>query len=156
MSKARANCLLLPAAAFRGFGNVAQKTVLDHLDPLSAVGMRCLIAGLLVVLLTMLERGRRFGSGYRMSLVRVSALFSISIVIQQTAYLGTSVTNASFLVNMATVMTALAAWFLAGERPTAIVWLVAGITLVGALLLSGGLAASFSQSDLAAIFSAGC
>jgi drug/metabolite transporter (DMT)-like permease len=39
MSKVQANCLLLLAAAFWGFGNVAQKTVLDHLDPLSAVGM---------------------------------------------------------------------------------------------------------------------
>ncbi|WP_287249706.1 EamA family transporter [Mesorhizobium sp.] len=43
----QANCLLLLAAAFWGFGNVAQKTVLDHLDPLSAVDMRCLIAGLM-------------------------------------------------------------------------------------------------------------
>ncbi|MCF6113322.1 EamA family transporter [Mesorhizobium muleiense] len=55
MSKVQANCLLLLAAAFWGFGNVAQKTVLDHLDPLSAVGMRCLIAGLMAAPLTGLE-----------------------------------------------------------------------------------------------------
>ena len=59
MSKLQANCLLLLAAAFWGFGNVAQKTVLEHLDPLSAVGMRCLIAGLIAAPLTMLERRRK-------------------------------------------------------------------------------------------------
>jgi drug/metabolite transporter (DMT)-like permease len=156
MSKTQANCLLLLAAAFWGFGNVAQKTVLDHLDPLSAVGMRCLIAALMIAPLAMLERGRRFRPGYWMSLIEVSALFSISIAIQQVCYLGTSVTNASFLVSTATVMTPLAAWFLIGERPTAIVGLAAGMTLVGVLLLSGGLTASFSQGDLAAILSAAC
>lgn len=33
MSRVQANCLLLLAAAFWGFGNVAQKTVLDHALP---------------------------------------------------------------------------------------------------------------------------
>jgi drug/metabolite transporter (DMT)-like permease len=156
MSRAQANCLLLLAAALWGFGNVAQKTVLDHLDPLSAVGMRCLIAGLLTAPLTMLERGRNFAPGYWVSLIKVSILFSVSIAIQQVSYLGTSVTNASFLVNTATVMTPLAAWFLIGERPTAIVGLAAAMTLVGVLLMSGGLAASLSQGDLAALLSAAC
>ncbi|MFB9978108.1 DMT family transporter [Mesorhizobium kowhaii] len=156
MSKVQANCLLLLAAAFWGFGNVAQKTVLDHLDPFSAVGMRCLIAGLLAAPLMMLERGRKLEPGYWMSLIKVSALFSISIAIQQVSYLGTSVTNASFLVSTATVMTPLAAWLLIGERPTAAVGLAAWVTSVGVLLLSGGLTASFSQGDLAAILSAAC
>jgi len=156
MSKVQANCLLLLAAAFWGFGNVAQKTVLDHLDPLSAVGMRCLIAGLLAAPLMMFERGRELGPDYRISLIKVSALFSISIAIQQVSYLGTSVTNASFLVSTATVMTPLAAWLLVGERPTAVIGLAAGMTLVGVLLLSSGLTASFSQGDLAAILSAAC
>ncbi len=154
MSKAQANCLLLLAAAFWGFGNVAQKTVLDHLDPLSAVGMRCLIAGMLTAPLMMLERERTFRPGCWKSLLKVSILFSVSIAIQQISYLGTSVTNASFLVNTATVMTPLAAWFLIGERPTAIGGLAAAMTLVGVLLMSGGLAASFSQGDLAALLSA--
>lgn len=156
MSKVQANCLLLLAAAFWGFGNVAQKTVLDHLEPLSAVGMRCLIAGLMAAPLTMVERGGKCGPGYWMSLIKVTILFSISIIIQQVSYLDTSVTNASFLVSTATVMTPLAAWFLVGERPTAIGGLAAAMTLAGVLLLSGGLTASFSQGDLGAILSAAC
>lgn len=42
-------CSSLIAAALWGFGNVAQKTVLEHLDPFSAVGLRRLIGGFLML-----------------------------------------------------------------------------------------------------------
>jgi drug/metabolite transporter (DMT)-like permease len=154
MSKTRANLLLLLAAAFWGLGNVAQKTVREHLDPLSAVGLRCLIGGLIVLPLVASERRPDIGRSYCTSLVRVSVLFAVSIAIQQFAYQGTSVTNASFLVNTATAMTPLAAWLLLGERAIAVIWLAAGATLIGALLMSGGLSASVSLGDLAAFVSA--
>ena len=57
MTRVQANLLLLVAAGLWGFGNVAQKTVLEHLDPLSAVGLRCLIAAALVGPLVLVERG---------------------------------------------------------------------------------------------------
>src|SRR5262245_44530887 len=83
LSRIHADLLLLLAAAFWGFGNVAQKTVLEHLDPLSAVGLRCLIAGLVVLPLVASERRPKVGWSYLTSLVRVSGLFAVSIVIQQ-------------------------------------------------------------------------
>ena len=156
VSKTRANLLLLLAAAFWGFGNVAQKTVLEHLDPLSAVGLRCLIAGCVVLPLVSSERHPNLGWRYWTSLARVTALFAVSIGIQQIAYQNTSVTNASFLVNTATVMTPLAAWLVIGERATAVIWLAAGATLIGALLMSGALSASLGWGDLAALVSAAC
>jgi drug/metabolite transporter (DMT)-like permease len=155
MSKLHANLLLLFAAVLWGFGNVAQKTILDHLDPLSAVAMRCLIGGLLVLPLIATEPRQPVGHLHRASLARVSALFSVAIVLQQIGYLGTSVTNASFLVGTATVMTPFAVWLLVGERLTASVGLAAGLTLFGALLLSGGIA-SFSRGDVAVMLSAAC
>ena len=135
---------------------VAQKTVLEHLDPLSAVGLRSLIAGLVVLPLVATERRPNVGQSYWTSLAWVSVLFAASITIQQIAYQSTSVTNASFLVNTATVMTPLAAWLLIGERATAVIWLATGATLIGALLMSGGLSASLSPGDLTAIVSAAC
>lgn len=155
MSKLTANLLLLFAAALWGFGNVAQKTVLDHLDALSAVGLRCLIGGLLVLPFVLTERRVPAGAGHFSSLVRVVALFAVSIVLQQLCYLGATVTNASFLISTATVITPLAAWLLTGERPTAGLILAAGSTVIGCLLLSGGIA-GFSGGDLTAILSAGC
>ncbi|CCV15157.1 DMT family transporter [Mesorhizobium sp. STM 4661] len=155
MSKLHANLLLLFAAALWGFGNVPQKTILDHLDPLSAVGLRCLIGGLLVLPLIAIEPQLPASGRYRASLARVSALFAIAIVLQQIGYLGTSVTNASFLISTATVMTPFAAWLLIGERLTVSVGLAASLTLVGALLLSGGIA-SFSQGDVTVLLAAAC
>lgn len=156
MSRLLANCLLLLAAALWGFGNVAQKTVLEHLDAFSAVGMRCLIGGILVMPLILAERRTQFGPGYWASISRVSILFSISLVLQQASYLGTSVTNASFLVNTCTVMTPLAAWLLLGERPTIVVAFAASVTLIGILLLSGGLSGGINSGDVAALLSATC
>jgi drug/metabolite transporter (DMT)-like permease len=153
VSKTRANLLLLLAAALWGFGNVAQKTVLEHLDALSAVGLRCLIGGLLVLPFCLTERRPPDGSGYFPSLARVSALFAISIALQQLCYVDATVTNASFLISTATVMTPLAAWLLVGERPTASLTVAAGLTVVGALLLSGGVS-GVNRGDLNAILSA--
>lgn len=153
MSRTRANLLLLFAAALWGFGNVAQKTVLDHLDAFSAVGLRCLIGGVLVLPFVMAERRIPLGRGYVVSLSRICALFAVSIALQQLCYLGASVTNASFLISTATVMTPLAAWMLIGERPTMNITIAAVLTMVGALLLSGGIS-SFNSGDLTAIISA--
>ncbi|PBB30250.1 DMT family transporter [Mesorhizobium sp. WSM3868] len=155
MSKLTANLLLLFAAALWGFGNVAQKTVLNHLDALSAVGLRCLIGGLLVLPLALTERRLPAGAAHFSSLARVVALFAVSIVLQQLCYLGATVTNASFLISTVTVITPLAAWLLIGERPTAGLMLAAGSTVVGCLFLSAGIA-GLSSGDLTALLSAGC
>ncbi|WP_292369959.1 DMT family transporter [Mesorhizobium sp.] len=155
MSKLTANLLLLFAAALWGFGNVAQKTVLNHLDALSAVGLRCLIGGLLVLPFVLTERRLPAGADHFSSLARVVALFAVSIVLQQLCYLGATVTNASFLISTATVITPLAAWLVIGERPTAGLMLAAGSTVVGCLFLSGGIT-GLGGGDIAALLSAGC
>jgi drug/metabolite transporter (DMT)-like permease len=147
-----ANALLLLAAAFWGFGNVAQKTVLDHLDPFGAVGLRCLIGALLVAPFAM--RGlRTLTHSGRSSLIRVSLLFSIGIALQQYAFLETSVTNASFLISTATVMTPVAAWAMLGQRPGRLVMLAAAGTLAG-ILLKTGKPEHAGMGDLYALLSA--
>lgn len=154
VTRLAANLVLLLAAAFWGFGNIAQKTVLEYIDPFSAAGARCLIAALLVMPFAFLRRQPR-GAAYWASLARVSLLFSVSIGLQQYAYLEASVTNASFLVNTATVMTPLAAWLLFGEKPAPVVLLAAAGTMVGVLLIAGGLGKA-SSGDLFALLSAAC
>lgn len=154
MSRRHANLLLLLAAIFWGCGNVAQKTVLDHLDPLSAAGLRCLIAAVLVAPFIATERRIGGVPGWRVSVLRVGVLFAAALGVQQAAFLGTSVTNASFLVNTATVMTPLAAWCLLGERPGGRAATAAGLTLAGALLLCGGFSGTIGVGDRAAVLSA--
>lgn len=153
MSRAQANLLLLAAAALWGLGNVAQKTVLEHLDPLSAVGLRCLIGGLLILPLMRLDRDAAIAPGYWPSAFRVAAIFSVALLLMQSAYLSATVTNVSFLVNTATIITPVLAWVVLRERAGLQVWGAAGITMVGVLMLCGG-PQGFGTGDIVALTSA--
>ncbi len=153
MSRTQANLLLLVAAALWGVGNVAQKTVLDHLDPFSAVGLRCLIGGMVLLPLMRFDRHGPLATGYWPSALRVAAIFALALVVQQAAYLSTSVTNAGFLVNTASVITPILAWVVLRERVGSQVWGAAGVTLVGVFLLCGG-TQGFGQGDAVALLSA--
>jgi drug/metabolite transporter (DMT)-like permease len=153
MSRSMANFLLLLAAALWGFGNIAQKTVLEHLDPFSAVGLRCLIGGLLILPLLPLDRGATPAPGLWPSAARVAVILALALLLQQAAYLSTTVTNAGFLVNTATVITPILAWFVFRERTSLRVWGAAGATMVGIYMLCGGVQ-GFGRGDLVSLVSA--
>jgi drug/metabolite transporter (DMT)-like permease len=154
MSRFQANLLLLLAAAMWGGGNVAQKTILEDLDPFSAVGLRALIGGLLVLPLMLCIREEPAGRGWWPSLFNVTGLFAVALTIQQVSYLESSVTNASFLVNTGAVMTPLIVWLMTRIRPSIPVILAGLMMLSGSLLMSGGMFASVSRGDAAAFLSA--
>ena len=136
MSRGQAHLLLLLAAAFWGFGAVAQKTVLQHVGPLTAVGLRCFVAVLLFAPLLVRRGGAPARPGYARSLLRIALLFSGALVLQQAAFATTTVTNASFLVNTGTVMTPFLAVLLLREAIDVRVAMAAATTLLGAALMS--------------------
>lgn len=156
MSRTRANVLLLLAALLWGIGNVPQKTVLDHLDPVTVVGLCCLIAGVIVTPMAAFERRTARVPGWWASVLKVTVLFALGMAIQESAYLTTTATNAGFLVNTATVMTPFAAWLRLRERPTLAIGAAAAMTLAGSLLLAGGIPGIASSGDLASVLAAIC
>jgi drug/metabolite transporter (DMT)-like permease len=139
-------CLsLLIAALCWGSGNVANKTVLEHLGPITVVGLRCLLAALVLVPLALPELRRTVPDGWWKSALGVSALLALAMALQQTAYVTSTVTNASFLVNTATIMTPLLVWLLLGHRPGAVIVFAAFLSVAGTFLMAGG---SFAPSNL--------
>lgn len=131
--------LLFLAAFFWGAGNVANKTVLEHVDPVTAVMMRCLFA--VLVLLPFVSRDPippPTTAGPNTSLFFVSLLFAVALVLQQFAFGLTTVTNASFLVNTAGPLTPLIVWLALRAPPARVHFLSAGIMIVGIYLMSGG------------------
>ncbi|WP_162917231.1 DMT family transporter [Dongia deserti] len=155
MSTLHANLLLLLSAIFWGAGNVAQKSVLEDLGPLTTVGLRCLTGAVIVAPLLLRESGcsvpiHRF---WRHILI-AAGLFTAAIGSQQFAFSGTSVTNGSFLITTTTVITPIVAWLLLRERPSLILWPTVGLTLLGVLLLGGGGLSALAWGDLVALASA--
>lgn len=156
MSALHANLLLLLSAIFWGAGNVAQKSVLEDLGPLTTIGLRCLIGALVIAPLLWRESGHA-GTVPRAAWSRVliaALLFAAAIGSQQFAFSGTSVTNGSFLITTTTVITPLVAWFLLRERPGLILLPTIALTLLGVCLLGGGAFSALAWGDLCALGSA--
>lgn len=130
--------MLLLAALFWGSGNVANKTVLQDLDPVAAVTARTLVAFLVLLpfalkeLITVPCLGR-----WTKSALVPSAFFAVAIILQQWGYRSTSVTNASFLVNTSSVLTPVIGFIVLRERLTSAIVFAAVLTLLGAFLMSG-------------------
>lgn len=156
MTSLKANGLLLLAAFFWGAGNVAQKTVLDDIGPLTAVGLRCLIGALVLIPFVRREASRAHAQRKCgvLQILWVAGLFAMAIVLQQSSYGSTTVTNASFLVSLTTVLTPIAVWLLFKIRPTPIIWAAATTAFAGAFLMSGGSIASMAIGDLGCVASA--
>ncbi len=155
MTRFSAHGLLLLAALFWGCGNVVQKTALEHLGPLGATGARCAIAALVLWPLLLRERRAKKKAGFLISALGVGLVFSAGIGLQQAAYQWTTVTNASFLVNVCTILTPFIAWLLAGRPPGRVAWSAAAVTVLGAYFMSGAsLLTALGWGDLLCLQSA--
>ena len=159
MSRLQANCLLLLTAFLWGSGNVAQRTILEDIGPFAAIGLRCLIAAI-VILPVALRQGRpRLGGGRRRALLLMgltAGSFAAATTAMQISYGYTTVTNASFLVNTTTVMIPFAVWLLLKQRPGPAVWPAALITLAGTWLMSGGSFMHRNSGDVLCFIAAVC
>ena len=158
MGRRRANTLLLLTAFLWGAGNVAQQTVLDHIGPVTAVGIRCIIAALVLFPFALRSKELKAGlgkAGKKLVLLTICS-FATGITLLQIGFGQTTVINASFLVNTATVMTPLGVWIYTRRRPSVLLWPIAIATFAGACLMVGGSPRSFNTGDvlclLAAVF----
>jgi drug/metabolite transporter (DMT)-like permease len=133
--------MLLLAALFWGAGNSLSKLVLVHVEPLTAVGLRCTMASLVLALFISFKRNGGSHVGVAVPawrLLRLSAIFSAAITLQQLAFSLTTATNVGFLVNTCTIFTPIVAWLLLRDAAHRQIWGAALVTLVGIFFLGGG------------------
>jgi drug/metabolite transporter (DMT)-like permease len=139
MTCTKANLLLLLAALIWGVSNVAQKTILDHMGPVTVNGLKSLIA----VCVIAPYYWRRLGGGsLKLAVTSGPAIMTAICFVggtttMQIGYGATTVVNASLLVNTATIITPAIAWMILGSRPAGVVW-VAAFLAFGAIRLMGG------------------
>lgn len=132
-----ASAMLLLAAFFWGSGNLANKTVLQDLDPFTVVVLRNLVAAVAIAPMLLPEVSRGVRPGWFRSALPVGVFFGVALICQQWGYRTATVTNASFLVNATCVLTPLLALLVFGERPGPHIALAAAAMLLGALCMSG-------------------
>jgi drug/metabolite transporter (DMT)-like permease len=156
MPRNQANRLLLLAALLWGSGNVAQQTILESIGPFLAVGLRCMIAGLVITpfLFVTGKGGKVFELASRKLGLLTVLSFVMALTFQQIGFGHTTVTNGGFIVNTTTVITPFIGWLLLMRRPALIVWLAGLLSLTGTGLMSGGSLQGFNFGDLLCLASA--
>jgi drug/metabolite transporter (DMT)-like permease len=146
---------LLAAFAW-GIGNVAQKTILQHLDGFAATGITSMVGAAVLVPLVQRE-GRtapRRAGDLPLLLLAISLLFTLAVTAMQFAYGLTTVTNGGFLVNTAAVLTPILAWVFLSQRPPLAIWPACLLALTGIFLMAGAKWSGLSPGDLLALLSA--
>ncbi len=150
MPASLANLLLLLAGAIWGMGFVAQETAMDDMGPMLFIGLRFLLAGIVVLPLAIREQRRstaRFGFSQFRRLSIVGIAFFLGITLQQIGITGTTVTNAGFLTALYVVMVPLILFFALREPQSVIIWPAAALMIAGIFLLSAGEMGTFTWGD---------
>jgi drug/metabolite transporter (DMT)-like permease len=157
LSPVLATGLTLLAALAWGTGNVAQKTILDHLDPLAAAGFTSIIGA--IALMPMLRHEGRTApppqKGAIPLLLAVGIVFTLAATLMQFGYGLTTVTNASFLGNTSAVLTPILAWVWFRDRPAFAIWPAAFLSLAGVYCMAGAHWGGTNPGDLLVLASAG-
>lgn len=158
MTCTKANMLLLLAALIWGISNVAQKTVLDHLGPLSVNGLKSLIA---VCVIAPYFWRQLCGGSFKRALTSGPAIMAAICFVggttaMQIGFGATTVVNASLLVNTATIITPAVAWIISGSRPAGVVWVAAVLALAAIRLMGGSGFSLLGWGDAMCLVSAVC
>jgi len=157
MSRGIAILMLTMTALFWGLAFVAQKTAMESMGPLTFIGVRFIIGGLLVLPLALNEYSRRARPLSRRDIWAIVALglvFFLGTWLQQLGVVITTVTNSGFLTGLYVVFAPLIGLVFMRHKPHPIVWLCAPLAVIGLYYLNGGGLDRFNSGDLLVIVSA--
>lgn len=157
MRRTSANLLLLLAGAIWGMGFVAQSQAMQSIGPLLFLGMRFLLAAVVVAPFAWRERrlaDRPVTPRMMRGFLACGVALFVGMAVQQIGLLTTSVTNSGFLTGLYVVITPLLAVLWSRSAPHPVVWPAAVSALMGIWLLSGGALVSLRAGDVLTIFCA--
>lgn len=151
MNRTTGILVLIVATMFWGFGFIAQKNAMQYMGPLTYIGVRYLLGGLVILPFAVREyrrRGRPLTRRQWGVLGFMSFNFLIGSWLQQTGLLTTSVTNGGFLTGLYVFFVPIILLVVFRTRPHPIVWLCAPLALSGLFLLNGARLDSFVSGDV--------
>ena len=157
MNRTTATFVLVLATMFWGFAFIAQKNAMSHMGPLTFIGARYLLGGLVILPLAILEYKRVARALTRRQWAILSFLsinFFLGSYLQQKGLLATTVTNGGFLTGLYVFFVPIILLFVFRTKPHNIVWASAPLALVGLYLLNGATLDQINSGDALIIASA--
>lgn len=150
MSRPMANLLLLLAGAIWGMGFVAQSTAMDAIGPFLFIGLRFLVASIVVAPFAIHEMRAAttpVSRSSRRGFVAIGVTLFVGMALQQVGLLTTSVTNSGFLTGLYVIFTPVITLLVLRLKPHVLVWPAVLMTFAGIWLLAGGQAAPLNSGD---------
>jgi drug/metabolite transporter (DMT)-like permease len=151
LSRTQADILVLFAALIWGVAFYFQKIAMEHVGPLTFLGLRAAIASVALAPWALAE-GRARAAPPARPILRYALLGGLAFftggALQQTGMVTATVTNTSFLTALYVILTPFLLWQLKHEKPGPRVWIAAVMAFVGIWYLGGGQLSAFSQGDM--------
>ena len=157
MKRSSAMFLLLLAAFFWGMAFIAQKSAMDHMGPLTFIGMRYLLGGMLVLPFALKEYKRaniKLSHSDLWLLTGLCISFFLGSWLQQWGLITTSVTNGGFITGTYVFFVPLIQFFIFRKNPHPVTWICAPAAVLGLYLLSGASVDPFGIGDYLVLASA--
>ncbi len=116
-----ADALVLLAALIWGVAFYFQKSAMDHVGPLTFLGLRAIIAAAALLPFALMER--RSGKSVMPVAMFGGCIFFVAASIQQIGIVEATVTNTGFLTALYVVFTPFIVWALRRKAPGAAIWI---------------------------------
>jgi drug/metabolite transporter (DMT)-like permease len=162
MSRSLAAGLLLLCALLWGMAFIAQKSAMQHMEPLTFAFVRYFLGAFLVTPLALREYRRQRARGVVVTPAQwwrigiLSLVFFLGVWLQQAALITTSVTNGGFLTALYVILTPVVTYVTMRTRPHPIVYVMAPLAMLGIYLLTGADITRFTPGDIMLLLCALC
>ena len=154
MPRHLANLLLLSAGAIWGAGFVAQSTAMDNIGPFLFIGLRFLVASVVLAPFAWREArkaDRPVSPVHLRGFALIGLVLFLGMALQQVGLTITTVTNSGFLTGLYVVFVPFIALLALRQPPHPVIWPAVMMTFAGIWMLAGGSLADLNNGDLLTI-----